>query len=591
MKKKSLLPQSIPNSQRTASTGNPFYTMSQSSHHPFIEPTDGTPVPTETVGADGNVTDNRSVNASNSVPLAMGMLKEVEVARQFSVSLPENFDLAVELLLDSVLAVLNIPRCALVLYTGTAEEPLLVAQASVGNPLRIEPLELLTDTILNDLLDSPKHLLQKQLTLGTDWFGCLAIPIITQKKSTLANADNNLEWELDLVCRYLSPLLPQVLQLRHINQLNQLQAALEEVSRFLVGALAAHEAIENIGKVFQQYLDIESVFYLVKNTETLGWEAEKLQGIETLIGEKHPCSEAFASLMLRYEASLSFRTTCVMPLTAQQVQHYCASVLEPHREVEQGLLVPIYLERRSMEQERTIQGVFLLVRYEATPEVTVHSREWSERTLHFLEQSADLLSQALSRAALFEKTLTLASCDELTGLLNRRAFYQRFEQELDRSMRTARPLSVVIIDVDYFKHFNDTYGHLTGDKVLRALANLLQTQVRRSDVVCRFGGEEFVFLLPETSEPDAFELVDRIRQLVAEKLEIHSEDEQTLHVTMSAGITTTLPSVQPVEGAMLTSDLLQEKIKTLLEQADSRLYQAKNAGRNCVVGSNQTSYQ
>ncbi len=546
-----------------------------------IEPTDGSSNSPE------SMMDSRALGTS--VPVAMGMVKEVEVARQFSVSLPNNFEATVELLLDSVLAVLNITRCALVLYTGTAEEPLLVAQAQVGKPLRIHPLELLTDTILKDLLGSPKHLLQKQLTLGSDWFGCLAIPVVTEKETNPLDVDN-LNWELELVCRYLSPLVPQVLQLRNIHQLNQLQAALEEVSRFLVGALAAHEAIENIGKVFQQYLDVESVFYLAKNTETQGWEAEKLQGIETLIGEKHPCSEAFASLMLRYEASLSFRTTCVMPLTAQQVYHYCASVLAPEKQVEQGLLVPIYLERRTMEQDRSIQGVFLLVRYESDQE-TAHSREWSERTLHFLEQSADLLSQALSRAALFEKTLTLASCDELTGLLNRRAFYQRFEQELDRSMRTDRPLSVVIIDVDYFKHFNDTYGHLTGDKVLRALANLLQTQVRRSDVVCRFGGEEFVFLLPETSEPDAFELVDRIRQLVAEKLEIRSEDEQPLHVTMSAGITTTLPAVEPVEGTFLTNDLLQEKIKLLLEQADARLYQAKKAGRNCVVGSKQTSCQ
>ena len=566
-------------------TADDNYSTMNSASHAFTDPMDGTPVSAEPLPLDSTLTMNLSV------PVAMGMAKEVEVARQFSVSLPENFDLAVELLLDSVLAVLNISRCALVLYTGTAEEPLLVAQASMGSPLRIEPLELLTDTILKDLLGSTKKLIQIQLTLGTDWFGCLAIPITPQTKTTSIGDDENLAWELDLVCRYLSPLVPQVLQLRHINQLNQLQAALEEVSRFLVGALAAHEAIENIGKVFQQYLDVESVFYLAKNTTTQNWEAEKLQGIEMLIGEKHPCSEAFAALMARYEASLSFRTNCVMPLTAQQVKHYCTSILEPHHPVEQGLLVPIYLERRNMEQDKSIQGVFLLVRYETQPKVVAHSREWPERTLHFLEQSADLLSQALSRAALFEKTLTLASCDELTGLLNRRAFYQRFEQELDRTMRTNRPLSVVIIDVDYFKHFNDTYGHLTGDKVLRALANLLQTQVRRSDVVCRFGGEEFVFLLPETSETEAFELVDRIRQLVAEKLEIQSEDEQPLHVTMSAGITTTLPTIPAVDGAFLTAELLQEKIKTLLEQADSRLYQAKNLGRNCVVGSNQTSCQ
>ena len=278
-----------------------------------------------------------------------------------------------------------------------------------------------------------------------------------------------------------------------------------------------------------------------------------------------------------------------MALSAQQVQHYCATLLPTNRVVAQGLLVPTYLERRTIDQERSIQGVFLLVRYQSNVN-TSHTRDWSDRALHFLEQSADLLSQALSRAVLFEKTLTLASCDELTGLLNRRAFNQRFEQELDRSIRTDRPLAIVIVDVDYFKHFNDTYGHLTGDKVLRALAQLLQSQVRRSDVVCRFGGEEFVFLLPETNELAAFELVDRIRLLVAEQLEITSDAGEQLHVTMSAGISTTESFILP-SGEFPTAELLQERIKRLLEQADERLYQAKNAGRNCVVGATYTSCQ
>ena len=547
-----------------------------------------------------------AVSAASSganLPVAMGVLKEVEVARQFSISLPETFETALELLLDSILAVLNIPCCALVLYTGTAEEPLLVAQAGKETPLSIQPLVLLTDTILNDLLGHPPQLLQKQLTIGSNWFGCLAVPVVagtetiavasTNKQGTagktLPTAHSVLAWELDLVVRYLSPLIPQVLQLRNISQLNQLQAALEEVSRFLVGAIAPHEAIENIGKVFQRYLDVDSVLYLSKNSVTGLWEAEKLQGIETLLGEAMPCSEAFISLIQRYDSSLSFRTTPVMALSAQQVQHYCATLLPADKVVEQGLLVPTYLERRTIEQERCIQGVFLLVRYQSNVN-TSHTRDWSDRALHFLEQSADLLSQALSRAVLFEKTLTLASCDELTGLLNRRAFNQRFEQELDRSIRTARPLAIVIVDVDYFKHFNDTYGHLTGDKVLRALAQLLQSQVRRSDVVCRFGGEEFVFLLPETNELAAFELVDRIRLLVAEQLEITSDAGERLHVTMSAGISTT-ECVTVEAGVFPTSELLQERIKLLLERADERLYQAKNAGRNCVVGATYTSCQ
>jgi len=191
-----------------------------------------------------------------------------------------------------------------------------------------------------------------------------------------------------------------------------------------------------------------------------------------------------------------------------------------------------------------------------------------------LKSIADLTSQACSRALQVDTLLMQAMQDELTGLMTRKAFYQRFEAEIERARRYQTPLTVALIDVDFFKKFNDTYGHLSGDLVLKHLATLLAQNLRRSDVICRFGGEEFAILLPDTSLKVASDLLERLRISVAQHV-LTDFSGQVLKITISAGLAHV--NTQPHPGGMHESEMLQA-----LAMADEELYRAKAQGRNQI---------
>ncbi|BBB69225.1 hypothetical protein UNDYM_4972 [Undibacterium sp. YM2] len=160
-----------------------------------------------------------------------------------------------------------------------------------------------------------------------------------------------------------------------------------------------------------------------------------------------------------------------------------------------------------------------------------------------------------------------ASHDSLTGLLNRRSFEDESKRLLARATRTGETLSVIMIDVDYFKRINDVHGHQAGDEVLRRLAALLQSVVRSEDCMARYGGEEFCVLLTGTGEQGAAQLAERVRSLYAE-LQISWKNE-ALQSTLSAGIADSLG--------------IGMDLAALVEAADQALYRAKNAGRNCIA--------
>jgi diguanylate cyclase (GGDEF)-like protein len=152
--------------------------------------------------------------------------------------------------------------------------------------------------------------------------------------------------------------------------------------------------------------------------------------------------------------------------------------------------------------------------------------------------------------------------DALTGLYNRNKFDELFNLELNRIKRYGVQSSLVILDIDHFKRFNDTYGHLIGDKVLVSLAKTVSKSVRNTDIFARWGGEEFILLLPETPIESACLLVEKLRKEVS-KIEI----EEAEPVTASFGVT-----------QLVKSDTL----KSAFQRADEALYMAKGAGRNCV---------
>ena len=182
---------------------------------------------------------------------------------------------------------------------------------------------------------------------------------------------------------------------------------------------------------------------------------------------------------------------------------------------------------------------------------------------------AEQVAVAIDHALTFQQTQELMIRDELTNLHNRRYFFERFEREVYRAKRYERTLSVIMIDIDHFKNFNDAYGHLRGDQALKTLARTLEAYLRKADVIARYGGEEFLVLLPETRKEAAAVVAEKLRAMV--ETVNFNEDAPRLQpagLTITAGI------------ASLPADA--EEPLTLLDLADKALYYGKAQGRNRV---------
>ena len=165
----------------------------------------------------------------------------------------------------------------------------------------------------------------------------------------------------------------------------------------------------------------------------------------------------------------------------------------------------------------------------------------------------------------------MATHDGLTGLHNHRHFHETLTAEIARSIRHEHPFSLVFLDVDFFKSYNDTHGHLKGDQVLRIIGEIIKNLVRKSDAAARYGGDEFVVLLPETSKETAVSVAEQIRRRIENYPFFGRETQPAGKVTVSLGV-----SGFPQDGA---------DARGLIECADRALYQAKDKGRNLVRAS------
>jgi diguanylate cyclase (GGDEF)-like protein len=194
-------------------------------------------------------------------------------------------------------------------------------------------------------------------------------------------------------------------------------------------------------------------------------------------------------------------------------------------------------------------------------------RGFADSDLGPLGALADTAAVAMANARLFAELQIQSITDSLTGLFNRRHLFALAEREFQRARRFGRPLSVIMLDVDHFKQVNDTHGHAVGDQVLAEVARRLRSSIRAIDLIGRYGGEEFVLVLPETELPGAGLLGERLRLALA------NTPVPTLSgplaVTASLGVASTQPDVADVA--------------TLINRADQALYAAKEAGRNRVL--------
>jgi len=176
------------------------------------------------------------------------------------------------------------------------------------------------------------------------------------------------------------------------------------------------------------------------------------------------------------------------------------------------------------------------------------------------------LSMEVQRVSLYEKVQELAITDGLTRLLARRRFLERMREELERSLRYGLEISMLMLDIDHFKDYNDRYGHLVGDVVLRETASIIKNSLSGIDLAGRYGGEEFCVILPETNKKGALQVAERIRWAV-ENHSFAAYDEVT-NVTLSIGVSTF-----PDDGMLM---------EELINNADKALYKAKETGRNRI---------
>ena len=172
------------------------------------------------------------------------------------------------------------------------------------------------------------------------------------------------------------------------------------------------------------------------------------------------------------------------------------------------------------------------------------------------------------------KLRELSIRDPLTGLFNRRYLDETLDRELKRAARKRLPLGIIMLDIDHFKRFNDTHGHAAGDLLLRQLGDTLKKHIRAGDIACRYGGEEFILILPEANREAAHHRAEHLREEV-KRIRLHHEDHVIVGVTMSFGV-----AVFPLDG---------KTGERVLIAADEALYQAKHEGRDRVIVADRTT--
>lgn len=224
--------------------------------------------------------------------------------------------------------------------------------------------------------------------------------------------------------------------------------------------------------------------------------------------------------------------------------------------------VPGFLETRS---EMCVPLIFLGEKLGVIALDSAQKDAFENDDIQPLESVADICAGAIQNANYFERVKQLAYIDGLTGIHNRRYFEMRIGEELERASRFQGRMAVIMIDIDHFKKLNDEFGHLLGDEVLRGVAVILKQQLRKVDLVCRYGGEEFAIVLPETTGENALTAAEKLRR----QIEVHPFPGVPRAVTISCGV-----ADYPVQGASR---------EAVMAAADSALFSAKRTGRNKVV--------
>ncbi|MDA8169267.1 MAG: diguanylate cyclase [Nitrospiraceae bacterium] len=276
--------------------------------------------------------------------------------------------------------------------------------------------------------------------------------------------------------------------------------------------------------------------------------------LKSLAGIREPGKKRFQSL--RGSLAGNAMKHDAEPLYLSDIRDYSLPALP----FDAGHIKAVLMQPLVYEDE--MLGVLAMVSDRTNP-LTVYQIE-------LIRMLSNQLSVMLSRAILHERIRLMATTDGLTGLYNHRHFQERLAGEFKRLSRHPRPLSLLLVDIDFFKKVNDTYGHPAGDAVLKLVASIIKGIARDTDIPARYGGEEFAALLMDTDKAGAAQLAERLRRTIAETpFPIDGGNRKTLSVSVSIGV------------ASFPADAKTKE--ALIEAADKALYRAKHEGRNRVV--------
>lgn len=258
-----------------------------------------------------------------------------------------------------------------------------------------------------------------------------------------------------------------------------------------------------------------------------------------------------------------------------ELREFSLDELENYKQYNPGVMVLDINEDKIREfcAIRKIECSVLAVVDEIPQSLTIRalSYDYIKKPINPTELNVRL-NALLKTYTIKKELIKTAICDELTGLYNRKYLHHRLEAEISRAKRYGTNLSCLLLDIDYFKIVNDMYGYDWGDILLRKIAQMLSALVRKEDVLTRYGDEEFIIILPETTEQQAMIFAERFRKDV-EKMEFIPANEEERHpITISGGIAS-FPCMEEVE----------ENANTLIRYAEHALYNAKQSGKNKIV--------
>jgi len=310
-----------------------------------------------------------------------------------------------------------------------------------------------------------------------------------------------------------------------------------------IGPESGEEANRIWTQIEQEKVDMDDLIgvYRVSNNILVSGLNKQVRNLKFSLNEKSGGLLALAALK-----------GMPLHLTKETMQDYISDPIIQFLKVEELAMTPLKAKNK-------VNGIILADNF-------ITQEPIAKDDMRMLIMLANQAGLAIENSQLYEKTLIRAHSDPLTDLWNHGYFHYLLQTELEKAKATQTPLSLIMIDIDDFKIYNDNLGHQAGDNTLKELALLLKKQSRKMDYVCRYGGEEFTIILPQTDKREAFLIAERLRENIKNHPFTHEEVLPNKHLTVSLGLATF-----PEDGFSLSE---------LITSSDMALYEAKNKGKN-----------